>query len=181
MSGGDSMTCRSKCVGSILLLVALTLILTACFGQWFTPPQLGKLIVGAPIRVGGGYEVLISVADMPDGGVAGIELGTIAQPAIAFSDNVDGTTIVAEGLSGFWVTAQGYAVGPPIEGYLIAVYGGAPIEGGPVVKLSFEATGDPTVTLDDTQIVLTSDVPTWIAGWDLATGAAYYTKEVETR
>ena len=61
------------------------------------------------------------------------------------------------------------------------MYGGAPIEGGPVVKLSFEATGVPTVTLDDTQILLSNDVPTWIAGWSLDTGAAYYTKEVGTR
>ncbi|MFC2108037.1 hypothetical protein ACFLS5_01075, partial [Candidatus Bipolaricaulota bacterium] len=133
-----------------------------------------------PVSVGGGYEVLISVADMPDGGVAGIQLGTTALPAITFSNNVDGATITAEGLTGFRVTAQSYTAGAPVEGYLIAVYGGAPIEAGPVVKLSFEAAGDPTVTLDETRIWLTNDIPTWIAGWGLVTGAAYYTKEVGT-
>ena len=63
----------------------------------------------------------------------------------------------------------------------MAVYGGAAIEAGPLVKLSFEATGDPTVALDETRIWLADDVPTWIAGWDLVTGAAYYTKEVGRR
>ena len=175
------MRSKAKRVGSILLLVGLTLTLTACFGHWFTPPQTGVLIVGPPVLTGGRYEVLISVADMPDGGVAAIQHGTMALPAIAFGNNVDVATIVATGLSGFEVTAQGYAAGPPIEGYLTAVYGGAPIVSGSVLKLSFEAAGDPTVTLDDTRIWLTNDIPTWIAGWSLDTGAAYYTKEVRTR
>ena len=79
------------------------------------------------------------------------------------------------------MTAQTYAAGPPVEGCLIAVYGGAPIVSGPVLKLSFEATGVPAVTLDDTRIRLTNDIPTWIAGWSLDAGVAYYTKKVETR
>jgi hypothetical protein len=181
MSGGDAMIAKAKRVGLILLLVGLAVTLTACFGHWFTPPQTGTLIVGASVQVGGRYELLISVADMPDGGVAGIELGTDALPAIGFSNNVDGTTIVAEGLSGFRVTAQSYTAAAPIEGSLIAVYGGAPIEGGPVLKLSFEATGDPTVTLDETRINLASAIPAWIVGWDLETGADYYTKEAGLR
>jgi len=175
------MSSRARRAGSVLLLVALALTLAACFGHWFTPPQLAVLIVSSPVPVGGRYEVLISVADMPDGGLAGIQLGTIAQPAITFSNNVDGATIVAEGLSGFRVTAQSYAAGPPVEGCLVAVYGGSPIVSGPVLKLLFEATGAPTVTLDEDRIWLSNDIPTWIAGWSLDTGAAYYTKEVGTR
>ena len=174
------MRSKARRVGSILLLVAVMLVLTACFGQWFTAPQGGKLIVGAVVPVGGRYEVLISVADMPDGGVAGIEFGTALQPAVTFSGNVDATTITAEGLSGFRVTAQSYA-GAPAEGCLVAVYGGSPIEGGPVLKLSFEATGNPTVTLIQARVVLANDLPTWIVAWDLVTDAAYYTKEVGTR
>jgi len=175
------MKSKAKHAGSILLLVGLTLALTACFGHWFTPPQTGRLIVGPAVRIGTHYEVLISVADMPDGGVAGIQLGTAALPAIAFGSNVDVATIVATGSSGFEVTTKGYAAGPPVEGYLIAVYGGAPIVSGSVLKLSFEAAGAPTVTLDDSRIWLTNDIPTWIAGWSLDAGAAYYTKEVGTR
>ena len=171
---------KAKRLGSVLLLVAVTLTLTACFGHWFTPPQLATLIVGPPVGINGRYEVLISVADMPDGGVAGIQLGTVALPAIAFG-NVDVATIVAEGLSGFRVTAQSYTAGDPAKGCVIAVYGGAPIVSGSVLKLTFEATGAPAVTLDDTRIWLTNDVPTWIAGWDLETGAEYYTKEAGGR
>jgi len=175
------MIAKARHVGSILLLVGLAVTLTACFGHWFTPLQTGTLIVGPPVPVGGRYEVLISVVDMPDGGVAGIELGTDTWPAIAFSNDVDAATIAAEGVSGFRVTAEDYDTGPPAQGCLVAVYGGVPIESGQVLKLSFEATGVPTVTLDEAQIVLTNDVPTWITGWDLTTGAAYYTKEVDAR
>ena len=174
------MTSKARHVGSILLLLGLAVTLTACFGQWFTPPLTGKLIVGAPVLVGGRYEVLISVADMPDGGVAGIQLGTDTQLAITFT-NVDATTIIAEGLSGFRVTAQSYAAGPPVEGCLVAVYGGTPIEGGLVLKLSFEATGVPEVALIEARVVLANDLPAWIVGWDLATDAAYYTKEAGAR
>jgi len=174
------MRSKAKRLGSVLLLVAVTLTLAACFGHWFTPPQLGTLIVGPVVGIDGRYEVLISVADMPDGGVAGIQLGTVALPAIAFA-NVDVATIVAEGLSGFRVTAESYTVGDPAKGCVIAVYGGAPIVSGPVLRLSFEAAGAPAVTLDDTRIWLSNDVPTWIAGWDLETGAEYYTKEAGAR
>ena len=180
MKGRRSMRSKAKRFGSILLLVALSLILTACFGHWFTPPQTGKLIVGPPVRIATHYEVLISVADMPDGGVAGVQLGTVALPAIEFA-NVNAATIVAEGSSGFEITAQGYSAAPPVEGYLVAVYSGAPIVAGPILKLSFEAMGVPTVTLNDSRIWLTNDVPAWIAGWSLETGAAYYTKGVSSR
>ena len=174
------MRSKAKRLGSVLLLVAVTLTLTACFGHWFTPPQLATLIVGPVVGINGRYEVLISVADMPDGGVAGIQLGTVALPAIAFA-NVDVATIVAEGLSGFRVTAVDYTAGPPARGCLVAVYGGTPIESGPVLKLTFDAAGAPAVTLDDTRIWLANDIPTWIAGWDLETGAEYYTKEAGAR
>ena len=175
------MTSLARRLVSILVLVGLLLSLAACFGHWFTPPQLAVLIVSPPIPKGGRYEVLISVAKMPDGGVAGIQLGTVALPAIEFSADVDSATIVAEGLSGFRVTAESYTAGPPVEGCLIAAYGGVPIVSGPVLKLSFEATGVPTVTLDETRISLASAVPAWIAGWSLDTGADYYTKEAGGR
>lgn len=174
------MASKAKRVGSIALLIAVALSLAACFGHWFTPPQIGKLIVGPPVPKDGQYEVLISVADMPDGGVAGVQLGSIAQPAIEFT-NVDVATIAVEGLSGFRVGAQSYTAGPPVEGSLIAVYGGVALESGQVLKLTFEATGDPTVTLDDTRIDLASAAPAWVAGWDLVTDVAYYTKEAALR
>jgi len=174
------MRSKAKHIGLILVLVGLAVTLTACFGHWFTPPQTGTLIVGPPVVKGGRYKVILAVADMPDGGVTGLQFGTVALPAIAFT-NVDAATIAAEGQSGFEVTAESYTAGPSVEGCLIAVYGGAPIVSGRLLKLSFEATGVPAVTLDDTRIWLTNDIPMWIAGWSLDTGAAYYTKEVGTR
>lgn len=167
-------------LGLLVVTASLVLALTSCFGHWFTPPTIGKLIVSDPIRAGGKYEVLISVVDMPDGGVAGIQLGTIAQPAIAFTDVVV-ATITAEGLNGFQVNSQAYSARPPVEGCLVAVYGAAPVESGPVLKLSFEATGDPTVTLHETLVSLANAVPAWITAWDLVAGAAYYTNEAGVR
>jgi hypothetical protein len=173
-------TSGAKRLGVLLVTASLVVVLSSCFGHWLTPPIVAKLIVGPVVGTNGRYEVLISVADMPDGGVAGIQLGTVALPAIAFA-NVDVATIVAEGLSGFRVTAQSYTAGDPAKGCVIAVYGGAPIVSGSVLKLAFEAAVAPAVTLDDTRIWLTNDVPTWIAGWDLETGAEYYTKEAGAR
>lgn len=164
-------------LGVAALAAILVGVLVACSGHWFTPPQLGRLIVGPPVPKGGRYEVLISVADIPNGGLAGIQLGTVVLPAIAFH-NVDASTIVAKGLSGFRVAAQGYSAG---GGYLIAVYDGVAIESGQLLRLSFEATGNPTVTVDENLVMLASAVPAWIAGWELADDVAYYTKEAGGR
>jgi hypothetical protein len=179
-----TVTSGVKQLGSLVVVTALVLGLVlvpvSCVGHWLTPPTGAKLLVSDPIRAGGRYEVTISVVDMPDGGVAGIELGTVAQLAIAFT-HVDVGTITAEGLSGFRVTAQSYTAGLPARGCLVAVNAAAPIVSGPVLKLSFEATGDPAVTLDETQLRLANAVPAWITAWDLVTDVAYHTKEVRVR
>lgn len=164
-----------KQLGLLVVLMSLALVLTSCFGHWFTAPTIAKLIVSDPVSVGGRYEVLISVTDMPAGGVAGIQLGTEVAPAIAFT-NVDVSTITAEGLSGFQVPSQVYTAGTPAQGCLMAVNGAASIESGPVLKLSFEASGVPTVTVDEARVSLSNGVPGWITAWDLATDIDYYTK-----
>jgi hypothetical protein len=169
-----------KRLGLFFVTASLALVLSSCFGHWLTPPPIAKLIVSDPIRVGGKYEVTISVVDMPDGGVAGIQLGTAIAPAIDF-DHVIATTITAVGLSGFEVVSQTYTAGTPAKGCLIAVYGPKPIESGAILKLSFEATGNPVVTLDEARVSLASGVPAWIAAWDLVTDVAYYTKEAGAR
>lgn len=168
-------TSAVKRLGLLVVTASLVLVLTSCFSHWLTSPTVAKLIVSDPVLMGGRYEVLISVVDMPDGGVAGMQLGMVGAPAIEFT-GVDVSTITAEGLSGFEVTAQVYSAGPPIEGCLVAVNGVVPIESGTVLKLSFEATGDPTVVLDEARVLLASGVPAWIFAWDLVTGIAYYTK-----
>ncbi len=175
MRGVGSITLIARRAGMILLLVTLVLVLTSCFGNWFTAPTIAKLIVSDPVSVGGRYEVMISVTDMPSGGVAGIQFGTETDPAIAFT-NVDVSTITADGLSGFEVPSQKYTAGDPAQGCLMAVNGAASIESGPVLKLSFEATGDPTVTVDEGRVSLSNGAPGWITGWDAATDIAYYTK-----
>lgn len=170
------MGARARVVGLMLVAVGLSVGLTACMGQWFTPPPSARLIISDPVSTGGRYEVLISVVDMPAGGVAGIKVGTLTNKGIEFTDNVVTSTITAVGLSGFTVTSQQYAAGPPLQGCLLAVNAATGVEAGPIVKLTFEATGTPTVTVDDSRVELSDDLPAWIVPWALETGAAYYAK-----
>ena len=157
-----------------LLALGLILGLTACMGHWFTPKLVATLIVGDPVPVGGLWQVLISVANMPDQGLSGIQFGTVGNEALTFA-NVDITSVVATGENGFIVTAQQYTA--PNKGALIAVNPPTGVVGGSVVKLTFRAAAaNPTVTVDKTKVTLLSHLNTWITAWNLATGKVFYAK-----
>jgi len=166
------MGARTRLVAAGLLLVGVAIGLTACMGGWFNPQVVATLIIGNPVAKGGNYEVLISVANMPDQGIAGIQIndGGIT------TTNVAATSIVANGLNGFVVTASDFTAPAP-QGCLMAVNPATGIIGGTVLKLTFTATGaNPTVTLHEAQIKLLSHLNTWITTWSLETGKKYYTK-----
>ena len=165
---------RLVVVGAVLL--GLAVCLTACMAGWFTPKQIVALIIGDPVAKGSKWEVLISVANMPDGGAAGIQFGTVGNEAITFSNNVIAPRIAATGLNGFTVTAENYVAGPPPKGALIAANPGTGVVGGKILQLTFEATGNPTVTVDAAKVKLSSDNNNWITGWSLSTDKAYYAK-----
>jgi hypothetical protein len=112
------MGARTRLVAASLLLVGVGIGLVACMGGWFTPQQIATLIIGNAVATGGNYEVLISVANMPDGGLAGIQFGTVGNEGLEFT-NVDMTTVVAVGVSGFWIGPQQYTA--PNKGTLLAV------------------------------------------------------------
>ena len=171
------MGARTRLVAAGLLLVVVGIGLTACMGGWFNPQVVATLIIGAPVAKGGGYEVLISVANMPDGGLAGIQFGTAGNEALTFSNNVITATIAAVGLSGFSVGAQNYIAGPPPKGTLIAVNPATGVDGGTILTLTFQATAaNPTVTVDKTKVTLLSHQNTWITTWALEKTKAYYAK-----
>ena len=171
------MGARTRLIVAGLLLLVVGIGLTACMGGWFTPKMVATLIVGDPVAKGGVWEVLSSVANMPDGGVAGIQFGIAGDEAITFSNNVNAATIVAVGLNGFTVGAQNYAAGPPPKGALIATNPATGVVGGSIVKLTFQATAaNPTVTVDKTKVTLLSHLNTWITAWNLATGKVFYAK-----
>jgi hypothetical protein len=161
---------RSRALGSATMVVVLALGLTACIGGWLTPQARVTLIVGEPVASGGAYEVLISAINLPDGGLAGIQCGELLDEALAFSD-VDMSSVVATGLNGFLVTAEDFTT-TANEGSLIAVNAATGIEGGAILKLTFQATGaDPSVTVDETKVKLSSALDTWIALGQLVYGS----------
>jgi len=166
------MGARTRLVAAGLLLVVVGIGLTACMGGWFNPQVVATLIIGAPVAKGGGYEVLISVANMPDGGLAGIQFGTAGNEALTFTD-VNIASVVASGKNGFTVTAQQYTA--PDKGTLIAVNPATGVDGGTILTLTFQAT-NPTVTVDKTKVTLLSHQNTWITTWALEKTKAYYAK-----
>jgi len=168
------MGARTRLVAASLLLLGVGIGLTACMGGWFTPQLAATLIIADPVAKGEGFEVLISVVNMPDEGLSGIQFGTAGNEALTFT-NVDITTVVAMGLNGFTVTAQQYTA--PNKGTLLAVNPATGIVGGTILKLTFQATAaNPTVTVDKTKVKLLSHQYTWITTWDLDTDKAYYAK-----
>ena len=173
------MGASSRLLCLALLAVVLALGLTACMGGWFTPQLRVTLIVGDSVAKGGKFEVIISVTNMPDGGLAGIQFGTVGNEALTFT-NVKMASVVATGLNGFIVTAKDFTT-TPNKGSLIAVNAATGIEGGTVLKLTFEATAaNPTVTVEQAtvKVKLSSALNTWIALGQLLYGSdkAYYAK-----
>jgi len=165
-----------RLVAASLLLMGMGIGLTACMGGWFTPQLRATLIIADPVAKGEGFEVLISVVNMPDSGLSGIQFGTVGNEALTFT-NVDITTVVATGENGFTVTAQNYVAGPPAKGALIAVNPPTGVVGGTILKLTFRATTtNPTVSVDKTKVTLLSHQNTWITTWNLETGKKYYAK-----
>ena len=169
---------RIRWIGVGALLVCLALGLAGCRGFWNTAVQLPKLIVG-PVMVTGteGY-VLISVIDMPDGGIASIQFGTVGNEAIDFNfTDIDATTIVGTGKNGFVILAEDYITNPG-KATLLAANGATGIIGGEILRFTFTVTGaNPTFTVDKTNVEmkLADDANTFITVWDLSS-TNYHTR-----
>lgn len=153
-----------------LLGVAACIALTACISQWLAPPVEPTLAIGDPVVAGGRGEVLLSVVDMPDGGLAAMAVlpgGMTYAPA-----KVTNVTLV--GLNGFIVLASEFAGG---HGRFVIVNPSAGRAVGPIAKLTFDVSG--AVTSGDLAFVvaniqLGSDEGALIASWVLGTGKPYY-------
>ena len=170
------MGARTRLIVVAVLALGLILGLTACMGQWFTPKQVATLIIGKLMAAGNRGEVVISVANMPNGGLAGIRIGKVGDEGITFT-NIDASSIIATGLNGFTVQAQDFATNAG-KGCLLAVKPATGSVGGPILKITFEVTGaNPTLTIPDaSKVELSSDLNTLITTWTLGTDKAYYAK-----
>ena len=160
---------RARFIGLSVLALAAAIALAGCMGHWFTPKQQARLIVGEAVATSGKWEVLISVANMPDGGLCAVQ---VDPDGIALVQ-IDPSTVLATGLNGFLVIDDNYT-DPPPKGYLVAVNAATGNEAGPILKFTFDATGaNPQVVLDKAKIKLLSDAFTWIDDWDFGNKAYY--------
>ena len=156
-------------------VLVLVIALTACMGGWFTQEQRATLIIGQPVITGNRGEVLISVAKMPNPGLASIAIDNLG---ITYVD-IDGASIEVAGSNGFEVLAQDFTTTAG-KGRLV---GANPISGsvgGTILKITFETNGaNPSLTIeqaDKGKVTLGSALNTLITTWDLVTDKAYYAK-----
>lgn len=155
-----------------LIVGGLAVVLAACIGNWLNPAKVPALLVGTPVISDGHGEVQVVVADMPEGGIASIAIGSLG---ITYS-NIDPASIVASGLGGFLVIVQDFTTTPG-KGRLVAINPTAGIVNGAILKITFETTGGPPLLTirgeDEGKVTLGSAADTLITPWDLK---AYYAK-----
>ena len=168
----DVIAVRSRRVLAVSLAVGVVLGLSACMGFWNTPLQLAKLFISGITVTGSQGTVYIAVTDMPDGGVASIQFGTVGDPAITITD-IDQTTIAVEGLTGFTQLAWQFTA---TGGTLIAANANTGVVSGQILKITFAVTAaSPTFAVDAAKVSIGSDLNTLITGWIRGT-EDYYTK-----
>jgi len=158
-----------------LLTVGLLLALSACMGQWFTQEQKAYVVIGAPVVTGGRGEVVISVANMPQEGMASMEVNVDGMTY----NNAKITNIVLAGLNGFTVLASEFD-DTNGKGRFVIANANAGSVGGTVAKLTFDVAGNigaGDVTFHEPHIELGSHLNTTITGWELSTNKAYYAKD----
>jgi len=150
------------------LMILSVLILAGCFGPWFGGMPFSKLFVGEPVIADGQGSVLVSVANMPNGGLAAIQvdLGGLVYDEEKLSN------LAVEGLNGFAVLIQQFAGGE--GGFILTNASG--FESGPILRLTFEANGN--VRYGDIQllaapITLVDDALLLIEDWNTPT---YYAR-----
>ena len=159
----------------VVVSLGLLLALSACTGQWFTREQRAFLVIGTPVITGTHGEVIISVVNMPQKGMA------------VMAVNVDGLTysnakisnIILVGLNGFTVLASEFDDTTGSGRFVIANADAGSVAG-TVAKLTFDVTGSVSstdVTFHTPHIELGSHLNTLITGWQLSTGKAYYAKD----
>jgi len=165
---------RVRYVILVLLAVGVVLALTACMGQWFTHEQGATLIIGNVVMTGNCGEVIISVANMPDGGLSSVG---VSDQGIAFGD-IKAASIEVEGLNGFTVASSHFSA-TANKGCLVATNITSGSEAGTILKITFETNGpNPTFTADKTKVSIWSALNTLITTttWDLKTDASFYAK-----
>ncbi len=152
--------------GLSLAVILLAGTLVGCIRLWAPPAP--ALIFGPPVVEGEHGKIVVSVADMPQGGVGaiGVEFGGISYPADKMGD------FRVKGLNGFEVLAWDFHDG---EGGFVAVSTTAMISG-PIAVIEFAAADEVSpaeIGLDDSKIGLASAHNTLIEDFELSRPAYY--------
>jgi len=130
-------------------------------------------VIGTPVIIGTHGEVIISIVNMPQQGMAvmAVDLGGLTYT------NTKRTSIVVAGLNGFIVLANEFDDTTAKGRFVIANAGSV---AGTVAKLTFDVTGNvgsADITFHEPHIELASHLNTLITGWELSSGKAYYAKD----
>ena len=159
-----------------IVFAALLVGLSGCLACWDTAVELPTLIVGPVMKVGAEGYVLVSVANMPDGGLAAIQFGKLCDPAITYSGIVP-DSIRVQGRNGFEVLLEDFTTAP-CRATLLAVSACVALVDGEILKFTFTVTGaNPTFEIPDASKVTLGDASyAMITGWNLDTTSGYYTK-----
>ena len=171
-----SVVTRTRLAVVCLLMVSLPLAISSCMGFFQNTAQAPTLIIGKPALSGNRGEVFISVADMPNNGLASI---AIDDKGITF-DDIKAVSIEAEGLNGFTILASDFTT-TANKGCLVAINPNSGSVGGTLIKVTFEVTGaNPTFGIADAdkgKVELGSALNTLISTWDLSSNETdYYAK-----
>ena len=150
-----------------LLVASLLLSLVGCMGGWLNQSNRPTLYLGKPVISNGQGELTVSVTNMPDGGLAAIQvdLGGMTYDPEKISD------LKVAGLNGFIVLKSEFAEG---KGHFMLIDILSGVENGSILKLTFSAHGNVTVgdiVLSKDKIKLVSDAVATIDTWNLP---AYY-------
>ena len=171
MSRSRRRTILALCAGAVLIA------LSACTGFFHTDVLIPTLLVTPAVRRADGWEIRISVANMPDGGLAGI---AFKGDAITTTD-IDVATLEAHASNQFLIWYYDFR-SPYPQGALCATNHLRGVESGEILVLRFEAAGpSPSIAIDASQVELGSDANTLIAPFDIAYDVSYHIREADAR
>lgn len=128
---------KTRCAVIGLAAIAVAIGMTACM-NWFTGVPEPTLLLGPVVIIGDQGEILLSVKNMPDGGLASLAvvLGGITYDVSKISN------VSVEPLAGFTVLAEQFTGG--IGGFMVA-HACAGLHDGAFAKITFDATNDPSL------------------------------------
>ena len=136
--GGEWTVRRAR----LLLVAAVALVmlvgLIGCLGKLLTPPSTATLIVSEAMISDGRGRVMLSVKDMPDGGMAAI---AVVVGGVGYLGHISNVAI--EGLQGFEVLASLFDDGTGDGGFVLS-NPSVGIVDGEFARITFDTTGPVT-------------------------------------